>query len=61
MSVIASFEGYLLVYKDSKLMWTTKLQEAPVFAATACFQGVPGLIVTLSDSGQLCVSYLGTD
>lgn len=53
MSMIGSFEGYLNVYKDIKLSWTTKLQSVPIFVSTAEFQHKKGLIVTLSDSGHL--------
>ena len=53
MSLIGSFEGYLMVYRDIKLAWTTKLQTAPIFVSTASFQEKQGLIVTLSDQGHL--------
>lgn len=61
MSLVASFEGYLNIYKDIKLSWTTKMQLVPIFVQTANFQGRTGLIVTLSDSGDLQISFLGTD
>ena len=59
--MMGSFEGYLMVYKDIKLAWTTKLQITPVFVQTATFSGQQGLIVTMADDGQLNINYLGTD
>ena len=53
MSMIGNFEGFLNIYKDIKLVWTTKLQSVPIFINTANFQDKKGLIVTLSDSGEL--------
>ena len=38
MTLMGSFEGYLMVYKDIKLAWTTKLQIQPIFVNTAVFQ-----------------------
>ena len=37
MSLIGSFEGYLNIFKDIKLAWTTKLQTVPIFVSTAQF------------------------
>ena len=59
--MIASFEGYLMIYKDTKLSWTTKMASQPIFVDRANFQSRDGLIVTLSDTGHLQISYLGTD
>jgi hypothetical protein len=53
MTLMGSFEGYLMVYRDTKLAWTTKLQALPIFVCTAAFQQQTGLIVTLSDAGLL--------
>ena len=61
MSMIGSFEGYLMVYKDIQMVWTTKLPLPPVFLSKATFSGKQGLIVSFSDCGHLHVSYLGTD
>jgi Bardet-Biedl syndrome 9 protein len=61
MIMMGSFEGFLMVYRDTKLAWTTKLPGVPVFVAKASFQGLEGLIVSLDDTGLLSVSYLGTD
>ena len=61
MTMLGSFEGYLMIYKDIQMVWTTKLPLPPVFVARANFQGKHGLIVTFSDEGHLHISYLGTD
>jgi hypothetical protein len=61
MTLMGSFEGYLMVYKDIKLAWTTKLQTQPIYVNTAVFQNKSGLIVTLADNGHLQISFLGTD
>ena len=61
MTMIASFEGYLMIYKDTKLAWTTKMPSQPIFVDRANFQSRDGLIVTFSDTGHLQISYLGTD
>jgi hypothetical protein len=37
MILLASFEGYLMVYKDTKLAWTTKLTTPPIFLYKATF------------------------
>ena len=37
MSLVGNFEGYLNVYKDIKLAWTTKLQSVPIYVNTAEF------------------------
>jgi hypothetical protein len=37
MILVGSFEGFLMVYKDVKLAWMTKLQVQPIFVSTACF------------------------
>lgn len=37
MSLVGNFEGYLNVYKDIKLAWTTKLQSVPIYVNIAEF------------------------
>jgi len=61
MTLLGSFEGYLLIYKDTKLAWTTKMATQPIFVDRANFKTKKGLIVTFTDDGQLAVSFLGTD
>lgn len=61
MTMLASFEGYLMIYKDTQLAWTTKLPSVPVFISRAEFQRTKGFIISFSDNGHLSVNYLGTD
>ena len=61
MFILGSFQHYLMIYKDVRLVWTAKTQTPPVYITRACFEDRDGLIVTLSDSGFLQVSYLGTE
>jgi len=61
MLMLASFEGFLLIYKDIKLAWAMKMELVPIFLDTATFQSKKGLIVTLSDNGHLQVSFVGTE
>lgn len=37
MTMMSSFEGYLMIYKDTKLAWTTKLPSVPVYIGRAQF------------------------
>jgi len=53
MTILGSFNNFLLVYKDIRLVWAAKTQVAPVFVARANFEQRSGLIVTLSDAGFL--------
>lgn len=61
MTILGSFNNFLMVYKDIRLVWAAKTQLAPVFVARATFESRNGLIVTLADNGFLSVSYLGTE
>jgi len=61
MLLLGSFEGFLLVYKDIKLAWAMKMEVVPIFINTASFHGHNGMLVTLSDSGHLQVSFVGTE
>jgi len=61
MMLVGSFNNFVMVYNDVRLVWTARTQLPPVFIDTATFHDTPGLIVTMSDSGFLQVSYLGTE
>ena len=60
MTILGSFQNYLMIYKDVRLVWTAKTERAPIYVNRASFEGKQGLIVTLSDNGFLQVSFLGT-
>lgn len=53
MSMICTFNNFLLIYKDVKLVWAARTVNAPIFIDTAKFEDQVGLIVTMSDSGFL--------
>lgn len=61
MSLIGSFEGYIMIYKDTKLAWTTKLSNVPIFLMRTKIADVNGLILSLSDNGYLSLNFLGTE
>ena len=61
MTILGSFNNFLLVYKDIRLVWAARTQLPPVYVARASFESRSGLIVTLADNGFLQVSYLGTE
>lgn len=61
MSLVGSFEGYIMIFKDTKLAWTTKLANVPIFLMRTKIADVNGLIVSLSDNGYLSLNYLGTE
>ena len=59
--MLGSFNNFLLIYKDVRLVWAARTQVPPVFVARAKFEQREGLIVTLADNGFVQVSYLGTE
>ncbi|XP_078253729.1 protein PTHB1 isoform X1 [Rhinoraja longicauda] len=59
--LIGNHNNKLLVYQDVTLKWVAQLPHVPVSVQVANFQSLKGVIVTLSDSGHLQCSYLGTD
>jgi hypothetical protein len=61
MMLLGSFTNFLMVYNDVRLVWAAKTQLPPIFVDVATFCGSRGLIVTMSDTGFLQVSYLGTE
>ncbi|XP_053570409.1 protein PTHB1 [Bombina bombina] len=60
-TLVGNHNNMLLVYQDVTLKWAAQLPHIPVAVKVANFQDLKGVIVTLSDSGQLQGSYLGTD
>mmetsp|Transcript_13770 Transcript_13770/g.26699 ORF Transcript_13770/g.26699 Transcript_13770/m.26699 type:complete len:870 (-) Transcript_13770:352-2961(-) len=59
--LVSSCQNSLMVYKDSRLVWAARTLASAVGIGVAKFGGVAGLIVTLSDTNQVAVNYLGTD
>ncbi|XP_062425527.1 protein PTHB1 isoform X2 [Rhea pennata] len=60
-TLVGNHSNMLCVYQDVTLKWATQLPHIPVSVKIANLQGLRGVIVTLSDSGHLQCSYLGTD
>uniref|UniRef100_UPI00398F4C8B protein PTHB1 isoform X3 n=1 Tax=Pristiophorus japonicus TaxID=55135 RepID=UPI00398F4C8B len=60
-TLIGNHNNKLLIYQDVTLKWVAQLSHVPVSIQVANFQGLKGVVVTLSDGGHLQCSYLGTD
>ncbi|XP_078073301.1 protein PTHB1 isoform X3 [Mustelus asterias] len=60
-TLIGNHNNKLLIYQDVTLKWVAQLPHVPVSVHVANFQDLKGVVVTLSDSGHLQCSYLGTD
>ena len=59
--LIASEFNTIHIFKDSVLVWAAQTSFPPIAIRRAQVAACPGIIVTLSDSGQLCCSYLGSN
>lgn len=59
--IIGSFQNSLMIYSDTRLVWASRTQEAPVAVRVCTFGSLKGLLVTLTDECKIVVSYLGTD
>ncbi|XP_014787974.1 protein PTHB1 isoform X2 [Octopus bimaculoides] len=59
--LVATHAASLLVYQDVELLWAAKMDHTPVHICTGTFQGIKGLVVSLTENGYLQVSYLGSD
>ncbi|KGL73658.1 Protein PTHB1, partial [Tinamus guttatus] len=60
-TLVGNHSNMLHVYQDVTLKWAAQLPHIPVSVKVANLQDLRGVIVTLSDSGHLQCSYLGTD
>ncbi|XP_039382518.1 protein PTHB1 isoform X2 [Mauremys reevesii] len=60
-TLVGNHNSMLHVYQDVTLKWATQLPHIPVAVKVGNLQDLKGVIVTLSDSGHLQCSYLGTD
>lgn len=59
--LVATHSSSLLVYQDIELLWAAKMDQTPVQVSTGVFQGINGLVVSLTQEGHLQCSYLGSD
>ncbi|XP_042330198.1 protein PTHB1 isoform X2 [Sceloporus undulatus] len=60
-TLIGNYNSILHIYQDVTLKWATQLPHIPVAVRVGKLLNLRGVIVTLSDSGNLQCSYLGTD
>ncbi|XP_074801462.1 protein PTHB1 isoform X5 [Natator depressus] len=60
-TLVGNHNNMLHVYQDVTLKWASQLPHIPVAVKVGNLQDLKGVIVTLSDSGHLQCSYLGTD
>ncbi|XP_007439416.1 protein PTHB1, partial [Python bivittatus] len=60
-TLIGNHNSILHIYQDVTLKWATQLPHIPVAVRLGKLLNLKGVIVTLSDSGHLQCSYLGTD
>lgn len=59
--LVATHSSSLLVYQDVELLWAAKMDQTPIHICTGSFQGIDGMIVSLTEDGYLQCSYLGSD
>ena len=59
--IIGTHDAGVKIYKDNALIWSAGLAFIPVALSVATIADIPGMVVTMDDTGQLIVSYLGTD
>nr|XP_023015826.1 protein PTHB1 [Leptinotarsa decemlineata] len=61
MKFMKKLDNTLLIYKNTTLNWSTKLNFSPVCIRRAFFEQVEGALVLLSEEGRLECCYLGTE
>ena len=59
--LVADSTGSVMVYRGMQLLWASKFEVPPVALDIAHFGNVGGLIVALSDEGELNLGYMGTE
>lgn len=59
--IVATHTSQLMVYKETTLLWAARAHVLPIALSVATFGGLPGLVVSLSEDGEVRVSYMGTD
>lgn len=58
--MVVSETSTLLIYQSTTLKWSANLSFLPVCIERVFLQNIKGVIVGLSEEGQLNCSYLGT-
>ncbi|KAH3751560.1 hypothetical protein DPMN_186127, partial [Dreissena polymorpha] len=59
--LLASHTHTLMIFQDVAMKWAAKLDQVPIMVRVGNFSDLKGVIVTLSDTGRVGCSYLGTD
>ena len=59
--LVVSHTGTCYVWQDATLIWNSSFEHVPIFIGVLQKGSAKGHIVTLTDDGKLCLSYLGTD
>lgn len=60
-SLVVSENSTLLIYQNTTLKWSAKLQLVPVCLKRVFLQNIQGAIASLSEEGNIQCSYLGTE
>lgn len=58
--LLAFRDGTVQIYHEMSLIWATMIVQPAVQLQVATFGAQPGYLVSISDSGQLTVGFLGT-
>ncbi|XP_031630232.1 protein PTHB1 [Contarinia nasturtii] len=58
---VVSESGTILIYNTSQLIWAAQLSYVPMAICRTNVNGLPGAICTLSETGKMAISYLGSD
>ena len=58
--IIASSEGTIQVFVDFVLSWAAKIPTIPLQMTVSQFGPQKGLVVSMDDTGNLSIGYLGT-
>ena len=61
MCLISSTYHHIMIYKGFQLAWVAKVFDTPIFISLNKFDNIKSLIVTLSDTGNLSILYLGME
>eukprot|EP00998_Keelungia_sp_KM082_P012888 NODE_92_length_2703_cov_43.368401_g88_i0.p1 GENE.NODE_92_length_2703_cov_43.368401_g88_i0~~NODE_92_length_2703_cov_43.368401_g88_i0.p1 ORF type:complete len:885 (+),score=212.26 NODE_92_length_2703_cov_43.368401_g88_i0:82-2655(+) len=59
--IIGTHNNSLQIFADPNLAWAAKMQHVPCSVATGSFAKTDGMMVVLTQDGNLSVNYLGTD
>ena len=61
MCLISSTYHHIMIYKGFQLAWVAKVFDTPIYISLNNFENIQSLIVTLNDTGNLNVLYLGME